>query len=596
MNYKFGFFLCILLVVSTGCLQFIPDDIMGNEGDVNMNVELEIEDGYVEIIDYGEVETIYLRDGDSEKVLEEGEEEEVDDGDLIVGEINGEEDLIERVELSEEDETDNGSGTDDDSRGASTFNGDVGGEVDNDEDVFIVDEMGGGDYRSIQQAIDEAPYSSKIIVNPGIYREQLEVEKKVDIIGLEGASLVGGEEYESAITVNNAEVEINGLSIDSYDQAVDIEDNYKSVELDSLFISNVDEGVNIKNNYGDVTITNSKISNFVFQGVYITDNYGHFTLENIYFSDSSGIGLNVLQDYGTSGTEYLSFNDIDNSVYLSTTSDVKLENSWVPSYERDVNSCSSPDCGSNVNSEVYLSGMLSENEIEDIERNQVHMVSSNIQSEIDSAEEGDIIVITSGIDGFSLDKNITVTSFETETVSGDNEDKSCITIEDEANPTIHNLEMEGCSSGITDENAGDWILKDSIIQAEYQAISAVRSSGDWQIWDSQIIDSKYGIYAPSSEGNWAVINSNILDHSNSALMVSGDSGDGRVHFSQITGNEYDVQAISEGGSRVNLQHNWWGNSLIVTSGSSANTNRGCNSQNCEREKQNFYNEIFSDIT
>ena len=48
--------------------------------------------------------------------------------------------------------------------------------------VISVDSNGGGNYSSIQEAVDNAQEGDTILVNPGVYQENVKVEKKVSIL------------------------------------------------------------------------------------------------------------------------------------------------------------------------------------------------------------------------------------------------------------------------------------------------------------------------------------------------------------------------------------------------------------------------------
>lgn len=613
MNNKYilRIFLCFLLVTTTGCIQFLPDGLLGgndNSGDTSINASVEVSGGEVEIVDSGNANTIYLRGGgDDEQVLEEGDTASVEDGDLIVGEINGEEQLIQRVEIEQDNQNNNQDDNQNDSEELPTFGKPGDGQderspqttdsstylnISPNMDWIVVSSEGNGHYSNIQTAIDSSPPYSTIVVREGIYNENVVINKEIDLIGLKGAILEGTGD-EVGIQIEEKDITIDGLEIRGYEVGINTNKNYGEINLNNLNINNVERGVIVNNNYGYWKLENTRISNFQYNGISVDDDYGRFSIENVYFSNSSGIGLSVYSNRRSQNLKYLSFNNISEPVVLSGGNDINIQESWIPN-DSLLGSCQSVTCDGKVTKDIYKNNKWLESDIQEVDTNEIHFVDTNIQSIIDRASEGDIIVLNGDTSSFSVGKDVKIIGNNNPSITG-SEGENCITIENNASPIIQNVQLSGCSAGIESRGSGSWKLIDSVIEAEYQGILAIESTGNWEVWDSAIINSKVGVHASSSQGSWAVFDSTISGHENVGFMLSRYSGDGLVRYSKITQNNVDVRAISDSGVRAAMQRNWWGNEMTQTAGSIVNSNIKCNIAGCLDKKQLYYYDDFSGV-
>lgn len=131
--------------------------------------------------------------------------------------------------------------------------------------TYVVDSQGGGDYPTIQQAIDVASNGDTINVRPGNgYSECLFIHKELHIIGTQGTPTI------RAPPVGNPLIEIRSYSV-----------KLKNFDLDSNGY-NLD-GIYVTPNSGDVTyveIENVEVYNFD-TGIYVDKYYQSSYPENI---------------------------------------------------------------------------------------------------------------------------------------------------------------------------------------------------------------------------------------------------------------------------------------------------------------------------
>ncbi len=66
---------------------------------------------------------------------------------------------------------------------------------------------------SIQEALDKASHGSRILISPGIYREQLVVNKEVEIIGQSSSDCIIEGTEENCFSICSSRVLLRGLSI-----------------------------------------------------------------------------------------------------------------------------------------------------------------------------------------------------------------------------------------------------------------------------------------------------------------------------------------------------------------------------------------------
>lgn len=169
---------------------------------------------------------------------------------------------------------------------------------------FTVDSKGGGNYSSIQEAVNNANTGDTIIVNPGIYNENIVVDKELTILS-NSASLasstartyvIGAVSEKDVFNVNSNNVKIDGFYIiggPSGTERDEIGINLEGVENCSLsnnglVLNNVGISLNgSKTNYLD----NNMVS-LGKKGITLVNSNENVLTNNTVTTNNDGISLN----------------------------------------------------------------------------------------------------------------------------------------------------------------------------------------------------------------------------------------------------------------------------------------------------------------
>ncbi|UCE36193.1 MAG: right-handed parallel beta-helix repeat-containing protein [Thermoplasmata archaeon] len=112
---------------------------------------------------------------------------------------------------------------------------------------ITVDDSGGADYLTIQEAIDAANIGGKILVNEGIYNEHVNVYKRLKIIGeSRSGTIIDGASSGTVVSITASDVILKTLTIQNGDYGVFI-DKANNTEITQCLVKNYDYG--IYNNY-----------------------------------------------------------------------------------------------------------------------------------------------------------------------------------------------------------------------------------------------------------------------------------------------------------------------------------------------------------
>jgi len=79
--------------------------------------------------------------------------------------------------------------------------------------TLVVNATGGGDYTSIQWAVDNASDGDTILVESGVYIEQININKSISLVGSMDECIIDGNRSGTVITISSDGVEITGLTV-----------------------------------------------------------------------------------------------------------------------------------------------------------------------------------------------------------------------------------------------------------------------------------------------------------------------------------------------------------------------------------------------
>ncbi len=171
-------------------------------------------------------------------------------------------------------------------------------------EVFTVDSNGGGNFTSIQSAVDNAHSGDIIMVNPGVYRENVAVNKELTILSnpvlldnnTKRTYVIGAVSENGVFDINSNNVTIGGFYIIGGSSGVERDEvgiNLNGVENCSLINNELvlnDVGVSLtgsRNNYLE-----SNIVGLGKKGITLVNSDGNTLSNNTVTTNSDGILLN----------------------------------------------------------------------------------------------------------------------------------------------------------------------------------------------------------------------------------------------------------------------------------------------------------------
>ena len=137
----------------------------------------------------------------------------------------------------------------------------------NENNGFIVSDDGSTKYSSIQNAIDEANEHEIIRVKKGIYYEQLQINKTIDLIGENtNTTILDGNQSGSVVIINADNVTLSGFTIRNsgtkqsyYDMDAGIEIYSNNTKISNCTCENNIVGLQIKHRNSNNIINNISI-------------------------------------------------------------------------------------------------------------------------------------------------------------------------------------------------------------------------------------------------------------------------------------------------------------------------------------------------
>jgi len=158
-------------------------------------------------------------------------------------------------------------------------------------DTLVVDADGGVDYAVIQNAVDNASEGQTVEVRPGVYREQVVVEKNISLVAPDGATLNGStfnDSYDAGISLRSStSAHVSGFTIENYPVGVEAAEWDSDWTVTNATIVNNTVGVRAPFSLGNWTIVDTHIVNNTL-GVQAFDTSGNWSIYNSTVRGSAG--------------------------------------------------------------------------------------------------------------------------------------------------------------------------------------------------------------------------------------------------------------------------------------------------------------------
>ncbi|HDM67374.1 MAG TPA: PKD domain-containing protein, partial [Thermoplasmatales archaeon] len=190
--------------------------------------------------------------------------------------------------------------------------------------TIYVDDSGGTDYTSIQDAIDAANTSDIIYVYSGVYQENLVINKSITLQGEGGDSTEIHGSGDHTIKILASNVSISGFTVKN----TGISNSFSSVYLDcvsncfleNLVIQNAGNGIYLVNSNGNTVMNNYIHSSNI--GIYLSNADENIVKDND-IKNNNAYGIYITS---TSNGNILYLNDFSDNI-LGNAYD-RGENSW----------------------------------------------------------------------------------------------------------------------------------------------------------------------------------------------------------------------------------------------------------------------------
>lgn len=169
--------------------------------------------------------------------------------------------------------------------------------------VITVDSNGGESYTSIQEAVNNAQNGDTIIVNPGVYKENIKVDKEVSIISKSGSEdqiertyVVGAVSDDDVFSVNSSNVTISGFCISGGPSSGDLYE--VGIYIDGADNCSLSNNALILNDVGIVlddsqsSHINNNVASLGYTGIVLIDSYENDLSDNLLATNGDGILLN----------------------------------------------------------------------------------------------------------------------------------------------------------------------------------------------------------------------------------------------------------------------------------------------------------------
>ncbi len=157
------------------------------------------------------------------------------------------------------------------------------------ENTIYVDDDGGQDYTSIQDAIDNASTGDKIIVYNGTFQDQLWIDKPIDLIG-SGETKIIGNNYTNAIMCMSNNSSIKNLIIQNWDNGLYISGKNNYVKNCFFYKNNCGIYLSTTN---FITVDKCTLKDNIYSGLVFHGSSNCKIRESNFINNSNGIILEL---------------------------------------------------------------------------------------------------------------------------------------------------------------------------------------------------------------------------------------------------------------------------------------------------------------
>jgi parallel beta-helix repeat protein len=194
---------------------------------------------------------------------------------------------------------------------------------------ITVDDDGTGDYTTIQEAVNAADPEGTILVYPGNYTENINVNKKLNITSTEGSSVTHVEAdspSEPVFKIGSDTVTINGFNVSGATDHGGIRiENYNRSTIINNMVSNNERGISLINSDNN-NITGNTASGNDYAGIYLQLSDTNNLRDNI-VSENAQYGIFLTSAGGISSNNYFINNTVSKSnkgIFLQSSQDSTL--------------------------------------------------------------------------------------------------------------------------------------------------------------------------------------------------------------------------------------------------------------------------------
>lgn len=315
--------------------------------------------------------------------------------------------------------------------------------------VITVDDDSQSDYETIQAAVRNAPDNATISVQPGTYREEVEIGKNVTLIAPDGAVLNGS-------TIETSQY--------SSPDAFTIQPGPHAPTIDGFTVTEYGTGVSGYKANGSWIVRNSTFVDLQFEAVKGRYTTGDWRVENATIRDLDGDGVDGFYTDGDWHVENTTIVRVDQGITAySAAGEWSVQDTRI---ER-------PD-GQGISARQATGNWSVRN---------LTVSGARTGIEADSTT-GDWLVSQSTLQS-SRETNFDDDGVRATDATGDWAVRQT---------TIRNISDSGIAAP---ETTGEWSVTNTTIRETGVGIDATQSDGDWQVTQSRIVDSNIGLDATS---------------------------------------------------------------------------------------------------